>query len=172
MKLYIAGPMAGLPNFNYEAFNHAERVLIDRGFSTVNPASLDKPEELQHLDFETGGGVVGAQRARFLKRDFAELARCDGIILLDGWEESIGANCELAASLIMGIGIYVFTLGGIEIPTPWLIPDMKLVTEHMATVAATMSRLQAEIEEVDHLGRTRLTFIGAEGIANKQKETT
>jgi len=167
MKLYIAGPMAGVENFNYEAFFHAENVLMDRGFGTVNPAALDNPKELEHLDFATGGGVTHMQRAIFLKRDFAELAKCDGIILLDGWAESTGANCELAAALIMGLGIYVFTQSGIEIPTPWLIPDMRIVNEHMAKVAGAMSRLQAEIEEEDHLGRTRLTFTGmTEGISN------
>lgn len=167
MRLYIAGPMAGIDNFNYEAFNHAERVLMERGFGTVNPAALDEPDKLGHLDFESGGGVTDMQRARFLKRDFAELAKCDGIILLDGWAESTGANCELAAALIMGMGVYVFTMSGIEIPTPWLIPDMRIVTEHMAKVAGAMSRLQAETEEEDHLGRTRLTFTGmTEGISN------
>ena len=167
MKLYIAGPMAGYEGFNYEAFNHAERALIDRGFSVVNPAKLDEEFDLSHLDPDTGGGVTSMQRAILLKRDFAELAKCDGIILLDGWADSTGANCELAASLIMGLGIYVFTLGGIEIPTPWLIPDMRKVSEHMSKVAAAMSRLQAEIEEEDHLGRTRLTFLGMkEGISD------
>lgn len=39
MKLYIAGPMTGLPEFNYPAFMDAERRLIAAGYEIENPAA-------------------------------------------------------------------------------------------------------------------------------------
>lgn len=38
MKLYIAGPMTGLPDNNYPAFHEAARDLRARGYEVANPA--------------------------------------------------------------------------------------------------------------------------------------
>lgn len=38
MKVYIAGPMSGIPEFNYPAFNTAEGQLFVAGFMPLNPA--------------------------------------------------------------------------------------------------------------------------------------
>lgn len=37
-RIYIAGPMSGLPEFNYPAFNRAAAVLRAQGHHVENPA--------------------------------------------------------------------------------------------------------------------------------------
>ena len=49
MKVYIAGPMSGLPNFNRAAFNHAHFHLWSKGHIVLNPARL--PDGLTQADY-------------------------------------------------------------------------------------------------------------------------
>ena len=39
-KIYIAGPISGLPNFNRDAFNAEAHRLLGLGHVALNPASL------------------------------------------------------------------------------------------------------------------------------------
>lgn len=41
MKVYIAGPMTGLPEFNFPLFFEAEELLKGHGFEVINPARED-----------------------------------------------------------------------------------------------------------------------------------
>lgn len=122
--------------------------MIARGYEVVNPSKLDLDDYIEHSgDRTTGKGVKPIQRARFLKRDFYFLAQCDGIILLEGWRASIGANAELAAAIIMGLDIYSFTMSGVPIHTPWLLPSMGTVTEHMSEVLTAKHDFWAAADE-------------------------
>lgn len=40
MTVYIAGPMTGIPNYNFEAFFAAEAALLEQGYRVLNPARL------------------------------------------------------------------------------------------------------------------------------------
>jgi len=85
MKIYLSGPMSGLPDLNFPAFNAAARTLRIIGYTVVNPA-----------EFETDvTGLEGRARwVKFLKADIKELMDCDGIVMLPGWENSEGAQLE------------------------------------------------------------------------------
>lgn len=137
-KLYIAGPMAGIRDFNYPLFNAVERTLWDDGWDVVNPAALDKAAGGLGEEYltETGGGVTSKRRAAFLKRDFKELLGCTGIVLLHDWQSSIGANCELLVSHIVGLNIYVWD---VKTSTPrWsplVMPLSGKVRDHSYAVA-------------------------------------
>lgn len=80
MKLYIAGPMSGLPDFNYPAFFAAEGLLAETGHTTENPA---RP-----------GQVDGWSWYDYMRRGLRQLLECDGVALLPGWEDSRGARIE------------------------------------------------------------------------------
>jgi hypothetical protein len=86
-KIYIAGPMTGLPELNFPAFHAAAAVLRERGHTVINPAEIN-------LD-------VGADWADCMRADIAQLVTCDSICLLPGWEKSRGATLEhhIAAAL-------------------------------------------------------------------------
>ena len=84
MTYYLAGPMTGLPDFNFNAFTAACAALRERGLSVVSPHEKD-PE------LETRGTWEACLRA-----DIAILMRdCHAMILLPGWSNSKGATLEL-----------------------------------------------------------------------------
>ncbi len=100
---YLAGPMAGQENHGYELFQNAENEHRKAGYIVKNPAKFDDRKV-----YEYGGNIdtlepTSKDRAAYLKRDFEELAPCTTIVMLDGWEESTGANCELYVAQIMGL---------------------------------------------------------------------
>ena len=50
-KIYIAGPMSGLPGFNRQAFNRAAGHVVRRGNVALNPAILpDGLEQAEYMD--------------------------------------------------------------------------------------------------------------------------
>ncbi len=109
MKLYLAGPMSGLYNFNFGAFDRARDRLVELGHEVISPADLDRVSGLAEVNKNVGGGdVTPAERAWYLKRDVGELVGCDAIVLLDGWEESKGANIELLVSVACGLDRFRF----------------------------------------------------------------
>lgn len=72
MKVYIAGPMSGLPNFNRAAFNHAHFHLWSKGHIVLNPARL--PD--------------GLTQGEYMDICLAMLRCADAIYMLEGWEHS------------------------------------------------------------------------------------
>lgn len=82
MKLYIAGPMTNLPEFNYPAFYRAAEKLAAAGIEPINPARPDGREGCREwLDF--------------MRASLLDIAECDGIATLPGWGESRGAALEV-----------------------------------------------------------------------------
>lgn len=95
MRIYISGPMTGIPNFNAGAFNRAEEDLTIRGHFCVNPASLGGGEELQWTWDD------------YLKRDIISMLteKCEAIAVLDGWQKSKGAMLEVHIGRELGMMI-------------------------------------------------------------------
>lgn len=91
VRVYIAGPMSGLPEFNYPSFHAAEEWLIARGYVVENPARPGQVEGWGWLDY--------------MRRAIGQLITCDTVLMLDGWQDSPGARIEerLARELRMPI---------------------------------------------------------------------
>jgi hypothetical protein len=81
IKVYISGPMTGLPGHNFDAFNEAERRLRAAGFDVENPAEK--------------GIVEGWTWEDYLKYDLVRMFECDAVATLPGWQDSRGANLEV-----------------------------------------------------------------------------
>lgn len=102
MKLYIAGPMTGIPKFNYPAFITAGQLLRDAGHEVVSPAELDDPSDVAAAMASPNGLMSefagGSSRTwgDFLARDVKLLADdgVDAIVVLPGWSRSRGARLE------------------------------------------------------------------------------
>lgn len=80
MKIYVAGPMTGLPGLNFPAFHAATAQWRAWGHTVINPAEVNPDTTAAWEDC--------------MRRDIAELVTCDGILLLPGWEASRGATLE------------------------------------------------------------------------------
>ena len=89
MKIYLAGPMSGLPQSNFPAFDEAAAVLRQKEFDVVSPAEIDSPE-----DYELAIKDLPAIKTwgDFLSRDVKLIADdgIQGIVFLPGWEKSRG----------------------------------------------------------------------------------
>lgn len=99
--IYIAGPMAGLPEFNYPAFYKAEKELMKGGWRVVNPARFDAVFNAYNEGIEDRmlDAVCEAERA--------VIPHLDAIYLLKGWEESKGAILELKVALEHNLEILI-----------------------------------------------------------------
>jgi len=88
-RIYLAGPMSGYPDCNFQAFHVAAERLAAAGWAVFNPA-------------ENFGGRKDLPRAEYLRLDLAMLTQCDAIALLPGWEESRGAKLEYLVACELG----------------------------------------------------------------------
>ena len=91
-RIYIAGPMTGLPEHNFPAFHTAADRLRQAGWDVVNPA-------------ENFGGRRDLPRASYIRADVALLIECHAMALLPGWAESRGAKLEYLLARELGIPV-------------------------------------------------------------------
>lgn len=107
MKLYLAGPMTGIADFNYQAFYEAATQLRMAGHTVFNPADNDisngfDPRGMSGDPAEAAAN--GFSLRETLKQDLSWICdRAEGIALLEGWEESKGARAEVALAKALGI---------------------------------------------------------------------
>lgn len=92
-RVYVAGPMTGLPEFNFPAFHAATATLRARGLDVINPA-----EFTPDLD-----NVPAWEDC--MRRDIAALVTCDSVVLLPGWEASRGATLEHLIATKLGMQV-------------------------------------------------------------------
>lgn len=89
---YIAGPMSGLPDFNYPAFFAAERTLAASGFEPINPARAE--------------GRSGCKTwMDYMRAALRDVADCDGVAALPGWQDSRGAAIEVHLARSLGLPV-------------------------------------------------------------------
>jgi hypothetical protein len=106
MRLYVAGPMSGYPEHNFPAFRAATDALRKMGHTVTSPVEMDEGE-----GFNPGGADVvagSAQWADFLARDVKVVAdpTIDGLVVLDGWEQSRGAALEVHVARELGKSVH------------------------------------------------------------------
>ena len=92
MIVYIAGPMMGVPGFNYPAFNAAEDHLRAIGHMPINPARHGVDERARDWTW-----------VDFMRRTIRDVTNADAIHLLDGWEGSRGAQLEVTIADALGM---------------------------------------------------------------------
>lgn len=100
-RLYIAGPMTGLPDFNRPAFHAAAAQLRAAGYEVVSPAELDSTHPIADPD---GPGAWG----RYMRRDIPHLLTCDALALLPGWTDSKGARLETHIAQELGMRMWSY----------------------------------------------------------------
>lgn len=113
MRVYVAGPMRGIAEFNFPAFNAAADRLRSEGHEVFNPAERDN--ERHGVDISKGNASgceeTAAKEHGFdlrvaLGEDLAFIcAHADAIALLPGWEDSKGARAEYATAIALGLQI-------------------------------------------------------------------
>jgi hypothetical protein len=80
-RIYISGPMSGIAEHNFPAFNAEAARLRALGYDVVNPVDINPDPGKPWHDC--------------LRADIIAMLECDTLALLPGWEISEGANLEL-----------------------------------------------------------------------------
>jgi hypothetical protein len=115
VRIYVAGPMRGLPFFNFPAFHSATAALRADGHEVFNPAERDEAAHGKDVAASPTGDLGDAVQKGFSLREAlgADMAwicgHADAVGLLPGWENSKGARAERA--LAEALGLHVFEIG-------------------------------------------------------------
>lgn len=89
--VYISGAITGVPNYA-NLFKYWQEKFDSYGIRCINPASLN--DSIPALDYE-----------EYMKIDLTYLSMCDIIFMLNGWQNSKGAQRELKYAIENGITI-------------------------------------------------------------------
>lgn len=94
MKLYLAGPMRGIEDYNYPLFFKVANDLRKQGYDVFNPAELDGDSSEEHsLEY-------------YMQRDLPHVIASDAIAVLPGWAMSDGATREVRVARDCGKKVY------------------------------------------------------------------
>jgi hypothetical protein len=114
-KVYLAGPMRGIPEFNFPAFHRHAALLREMGYFVFNPAERDNERHGTDISAGNTAGceeVAAAQHGFNLREALCEDLRfitmeADAIALMPGWENSKGARAERATAEALNLEIWV-----------------------------------------------------------------
>ena len=90
LRIYMSGPMTGLPGLNSVAFHSMTTSLRRKGHTVTNPAELNP-----------GGGTWND----CMRRDIVALMECDTVATLPGWENSKVARLEVLIAERLGMTV-------------------------------------------------------------------
>jgi uncharacterized protein DUF4406 len=117
VKIYLAGPMRGIPEFNFPAFTEATASLRRWGHEVASPHEKDirvpgfdpkRPETLKALD-----------PAETFQWDLQQVLDSQAVVLLPGWENSKGAQLERLVAESTGKKIFLYTPGHLIPASAW-----------------------------------------------------
>jgi hypothetical protein len=159
VRLYIAGPMTGIPQFNFPAFQEAAFELRYAGYEVVSPHEEDDPEVQTAARTSLTGsmsdlppGKAGSDPVLTIVKNVEDIGRCDGIALLDGWEKSSGAAHEIATAtrLKMPVAPLALWLSRSDIdPTAEVVNEAAPVTAETPAKSPRRVLLEGAIAAVD-----------------------
>lgn len=99
--IYIAGPMKGIPLFNFPAFDAARDAINSwETHEAISPADIDRANGFDpiFLPADHDWFIIPPQagtREEIIMRDIEAVMAADEIYMLPGWEKSAGAKAEL-----------------------------------------------------------------------------
>lgn len=113
IAVYLAGPMRGIANFNFPAFDYAAAKLREQGFEVFSPAERDRAAYGEGIENNPTGdeNLVANSKCTIedcMEADAVWICRhANAVALLPGWEKSSGANAELALAKALGLSYIV-----------------------------------------------------------------
>lgn len=90
-RVYLSGPMTGIPDFNFPAFNAEASRLRALGYDVVNPVDINPDTTTPYNEC--------------LRNDLKALLTCDTIAMLPGYGASRGACLELSVARRIGMEV-------------------------------------------------------------------
>lgn len=111
-KIYVVGPMRGIPGYNAPAFNAAALRLIEEGHKVRTPPEQDVAAGVplkvfdptrKDIDWNAYPPRFNATACR--KRNFACVEWADELLALRGWDRSLGAWSEVTHAWLRQIPV-------------------------------------------------------------------
>jgi hypothetical protein len=97
VKIYISGPVSGLPEGNKPAFDKVAANLFSSGLAYFNPQDVPPhPESMTDKD---------EIWRYYMRRCVKEIPDCTQIWMLPGWQASKGANWEFNIAVMLGLQV-------------------------------------------------------------------
>lgn len=132
MRVYLAGPMRGLPGLNFHEFDRVAKEWEREGFTVVNPAETSRAlgytvERIEEI-FESDSRTAEYLR-HVLTVDLLSIGTCEAIALLPRWQLSSGTTVELAYAQFLGL--FVYDAITITLIYPTMKPWSKLATAYL-----------------------------------------
>lgn len=91
-RLYLCGPMSGLPEKNFPAFYAEAARLRTLGYEVINPAELN-PDDCTWLEA--------------MRVDITAMMTCDALATLPGTSKSRGASTEVDLAVSLGFDVFL-----------------------------------------------------------------
>ena len=109
--IYIAGPMRGIKDFNFPAFDRQEKVLLEQGWNVINPAEMDRQDGTPCSSPMEYDPAINYEDREFMRevlgRDLIAICNdCTALYMMSGWETSRGAKAEWHTAKALGLEIY------------------------------------------------------------------
>ena len=93
MRLYLAGPMTGRPEYNYPLFRQTAQEWRKCGWDVLDPS-------------EKFGGRTDLPYEVYIKASIIDVLACDAIAVLPDWEDSKGAALEVHIGRALRYPVY------------------------------------------------------------------
>ena len=147
MRVYLSGPMRGKEGWNFSLFEAVATRWADRGHIVFNPAAVAKA--LGYGPPTRGGSDECTEEhlRHVILSDMLCIVHSEAVVLLPGWERSVGCTVEVAIAQFLGRALYdAQTMQPLEVAQkPW---GVAADTEQMCT------------RQLEHLRRAPVTCNG------------
>lgn len=128
MKLYVCGPMTGIPQFNYPAFEAAAAHLRRESHDVSSPVELDTPAVRKAALASATGNLADlpVTHGSILGEDVKLIASpaIEALVVLPGWRRSTGARLETYTAFLYHKPVYYY-------PTMRRVPRSALMSAWM-----------------------------------------
>lgn len=109
-NVQLVGPITGMPDYNQEAFAKAKALWEGGGHEVTNP-------------LENFGGNKNLYWETYLGLCVKQIADCDAVAVIEGWEKSRGCKLELHVAKALGKEIYdAWTMQPLELDSVHSLP--------------------------------------------------
>lgn len=115
MRIYLAGPMRGYPEFNFPRFHREAQLLRSMGHTVLSPAEQDEAEgfDSEGLTGNEDLAALGFNLRLALAVDLQWVCtEADAVVVLPRWHQSSGAKAEVATARALGIPVLYVSYDG------------------------------------------------------------
>ena len=125
IRVYLAGPMRGLPEWNFPAFDAAAERLRAMGLVVYNPADISRAQ-----GFSPDQPFGPDQLRKSLQIDIWHLLyHCDRLAALPGWQHSEGARIEVALARALGMPVFALDCSDQPLAAKTMAPESRKFSE-------------------------------------------